>query len=82
MKLKKLMQRVEKFLDGKERARRKQMDSMHEVLDALKQKERTLKTKAKEEKAADARASMEKKRQIVHEQRKKGLIALKALHKA
>ena len=81
MKVKKLLQRVEKFLDAKERARRKQMSSMQEALPALKQKERQLKAKAKAESSADARASMEKKRLIVHQQRKKGLVALKALHK-
>ena len=81
MKLQKLLQRVEKFIDDKELARRKQMDSMHEVLSALKQKERNLKAKAKAENDAGARASIEKKRQVVREQRKKGLTALKGLHK-
>ena len=82
MKLKKLLLQVDKFLDAKERARRKQVSSMHEVLNALKQKERRLKARAKAEKTEDARASIEKKRQVVHQQRKKGLIALKALRKA
>jgi hypothetical protein len=82
MKLKKLLQKLEKFLVAKERARTKQMKSMHEVLNALKQEERRLKARAKAEKAADARASLEKKRDVVHAQRKKGLIALKALQKS
>ncbi len=57
------------------------MDSMHEVLSALKKKERHLKMKVKSEKDADARASIVRKRRIVREQRKKGLTALKGLQK-
>jgi hypothetical protein len=81
MKLKKLLQKVEQFLSAKERARKERMSSMHEVLDALKKKERRLQVRAKAEKNADARASIEKKREVVHAQRKKGLMVLKALQK-
>ena len=81
MKLKKLLQQVDKFLNAEERARKKQMSSMHEVLDALKQKERRLKARVKAQESPDARARLEKKREVVHAQRKKGLIALKALQK-
>jgi hypothetical protein len=82
MKLKKLLQKLETFLDAKERARTKQMNSMHEVLNALKQEERRLKARAKAETVADAKANLENKRDVVHAQRKKGLIALKALQKS
>lgn len=82
MKLKKLLQKVEDFLNAEERARVQQMNSMREVLDALKQKERDLKAQAKDEKDPDERANFEKKREVVHAQRKKGLAALKALHKS
>ena len=82
MKLKKLLQRVEEFLVAKERARREQMSTMHEVLDALKQKERRLKARAKAQTDPKQKAELEKKREVVHAQRKKGLVALKALHKS
>ena len=79
MKRKKLMQRVQGFLDAGERARKKQMSSMHQVLDALKEKERSLKARAKLEKNPGVKEDLENTRKVVHAQRKKGLIALKAL---
>ena len=81
MKRKKLLQRLQGFLDAGERARKKQMSSMHQVLDALKEKERRLKARAKLEKNPGVKKDLESMREVVHAQRKKGLIALKALQK-
>ena len=81
MKRKKLMQRLQELLDAGERARKKQMSSMHQVLDALKEKERRLKARAKLEKNPGVKENLENTRKVVHAQRKKGLIALKALQK-
>lgn len=73
---------MDQFLDAKERERKEQMNAMREVLDALKEKEWRLQARALARKNPESTARVEKKRELGHAQRKKGLRALRALRDA
>ena len=81
MKLKHLLERVEKFLDAEERERRGQRERMKKVLHDLKRKERKLRAAVEAESDTTEREALEGRLLVVHAQRRKGVAALKALKK-
>jgi hypothetical protein len=79
MKVRKLLRKLDDFLDAKKRERRAQMDSMRKVLKTLKKKERDLRERLQGESDGATRAKLERKLGVIHAQRKKGVQALREL---
>ena len=71
--------KIKAFFDSDLRDVQRQADSLRAVLDKLKQKESSLKSKLQTEHDVDVRAKLEKKLKLVHSQRKKGVLLLKSL---
>ncbi|MCP5149190.1 MAG: hypothetical protein H6983_11890 [Ectothiorhodospiraceae bacterium] len=79
MKLKRLLARLEEFLNARERDRRAEKAEIRKVLKRLKRKEHKLRAEAEAESDAEARSGLESRIAVAHAQRRKGLAALKAL---
>jgi 16S rRNA C1402 (ribose-2'-O) methylase RsmI len=76
---KKLLQKLSEFFDMDVRARDKRKEELNDLLSRLKQKEVALKKELEKETDEDRKAKLEQKIDVVHTQRKKGLVMLKEL---
>lgn len=79
MKLKRLVKRLEAFLDADSRGRREHRDDMKKLLKKMKLKEKSLAEKALGEFDEERLRRLRKEIEMVHAQRKKGVDALKKL---
>ncbi len=77
MKTKKLIERVRALFDADLRDNLKTQRSLHEVLEALRAKEKKLQTNLLSEQRPEKRDKIQLKIDLVHSQRKKGLALLK-----
>ena len=80
MKTKKLLDKIRAFFDSDLRDVQREVDSLKEVLDKLKKKETALKARLEQEHDVKDRNKLEKKINLVHSQRKKGLELLRSLN--
>lgn len=79
MKAKKLLRKLDDFLDAKRRRQRSQADAIRKVLHDLKKKERRLKLEFTDAADKSERRALRKRIDVVHAQRKKGLQTLRDL---
>ncbi|MEP0203181.1 MAG: hypothetical protein ABJ084_02460 [Halioglobus sp.] len=79
MKMRKILQKVQDFLDADSRSQQQQMDSISEVLEKLKGKEKKLQDELAQALEAEEKNTLERKIAVCHAQRKKGLAILKQL---
>ncbi len=79
MKLKKLIRKLENYLDADARERKEHRDEMKTLLQKMKTKEKNLAAKALVEFDENRLATLRKQIDMVHAQRKKGISALKEL---
>ena len=79
MKLKKLIRKLEDYLDADSRERKEHRDEMKTLLQKMKTKEKNLAAKALVEFDENKLATLRKQIDMVHAQRKKGISALKEL---
>jgi hypothetical protein len=77
MKTRKLLSKLTEFISADHRAQIKHINSVKDVLEELKNKERKLKEKLKDEKNPEKREEIESKLRVIHAQRKKGITILK-----
>ncbi|MEH6624934.1 MAG: hypothetical protein V7739_00680 [Motiliproteus sp.] len=77
MKTKKLIALVKGFFDDEQRTSEKKREALKEVLEKLKLKEKTLISRLEQIQDDSERADLEKKINLIHSQRKKGLKLLK-----
>ncbi|MEH6811065.1 MAG: hypothetical protein V7677_00910 [Motiliproteus sp.] len=77
MKTKKLIALVKGFFDDEQRTSEKKREALKEVLEKLKLKEKTLISRLEKIQDDSERADLEKKINLIHSQRKKGLKLLK-----
>jgi DNA repair exonuclease SbcCD ATPase subunit len=83
MKLKKLMESLNEFLDADRKTQLKEINSIRKVLKELKKKERKLKEELKKlsAKQEDEKDELQIKLDVIYAQRKKGLERVKELKK-
>jgi hypothetical protein len=74
---KKLLKKLADFFDLDERARQKRKDELNELLARLKTKEEELKLEREMETDEKLQRELDKKIDLVHSQRKKGISLLK-----
>ncbi|MEP4485282.1 MAG: hypothetical protein ABJ013_06625 [Halioglobus sp.] len=79
MKMRKILQKVQDFLDADSRSQQQQMDSISEVLEKLKEKEKKLQNELAQALGTEEKNKLERKIAVCHAQRKKGLAILKQL---
>ena len=79
MKMRKILQKVQDFLDADSRSQQQQKDSISEVLEKLKEKEKKLQDELEHAVDAQEKDKLERKITVCHAQRKKGLAILKQL---
>jgi hypothetical protein len=79
MKSQQLLKQLGDFLDMGAKKRRKKMKELKELLKALKQKEKKLIANCNKEPKGRNRKMINREIAVLHEQRKKGLKALKRL---
>ena len=79
MKMRKILQKVQDFLDADSRSQQQQKDSISEVLEKLKEKEKKLQDELAQCEDSNERDKLERKVAVCHAQRKKGLAILKQL---
>lgn len=79
MKLKKLVRKLEEFLDADSRERKEHREEMKTLLQKMKLKEKRLAEKALAEFDEERLQRLRKEIEMVHAQRKKGISALKEL---
>ncbi len=79
MKLKKLIRKLEDYLDADSRERKEHRDEMKTLLQKMKVKEKNLAAKALVEFDEKKLETLRKQIDMVHAQRKKGISALKEL---
>ncbi len=77
---KKLLNKLADFFDMDARARKKRKDELNELLSRLKTKEEELKTERDLEIDEDQLRHLDKKIDLVHSQRKKGISLLKEIN--
>jgi hypothetical protein len=77
---KKLLKKLTDFFDLDVRARQKRKDELNELLSRLKIKEEELKTERDLETDEKQKSDLDKKIDLVHSQRKKGITLLKELN--
>jgi hypothetical protein len=77
---KKLLKKLTDFFDLDVRARQKRKDELNELLSRLKIKEEELKTERDLETDEKQKSHLDKKIDLVHSQRKKGITLLKELN--
>jgi hypothetical protein len=77
---KKLLNKLADFFDMDARARQKRKDELNELLSRLKTKEEELKTERDLEIDEDQLRHLDKKIDLVHSQRKKGISLLKEIN--
>lgn len=82
MKLKKLMERLTRFLDADSSTQKEEIKSIRKVLKELKQKERSLAEKLEKKPKRDDADELQIKLDVIYAQRKKGLERVKALKSA
>ena len=80
MKLKKLVRKLEEFLDADARERLKHREDMKTLLRKMKVKEKNLAAKALVEFDQGKLERLRKEIDLVHAQRKKGISALKEMY--
>lgn len=81
MKLKKLLEKVERFLSADRDTQAAERRSVRELLQKLKDKERSLRKQLDEAGDSEARDSLKTRLAVVHAQRKKGVDRIRALRK-
>jgi len=79
MKLRKLVRKLDDFLDADARERKEHRDEMKALLRKMKDKEKSLSARALAEFDENKRSALRKQIEMVHAQRKKGIDALKKL---
>lgn len=79
MKMRKILQKVQDFLDADSRSQQQQMDSISEVLEKLRRKEKKLQGQLGRALETEEKNKLERKIAVCHAQRKKGLAILKQL---
>lgn len=72
-----LLDRLSSYLDLSAKHRRKKAEELEKIIGKLKKKEKALLAEAKNADKGKKRDMLEKRAQILHAQRKKGLKALK-----
>ena len=72
---------VQELLDADKKKQRDQIKCLKELLEKLKKKQRTLKTKLEQERDDATRKRLRKNLDIIFAQRKKGVATLKSLNK-
>lgn len=72
-----LLKRVSDYLDLSAKHRKKKADELEKIIGKLKKKEKALLAEAKKTDKGKKRDMLEKRAEILHAQRKKGLKALK-----
>ncbi len=77
---KKLLKRLTEFFDMNARDRNQKKEELNDLLSRLKLKETELKTALENESDEEQKISIAQKIDVVHSQRKKGVIMLKELH--
>ncbi len=77
MKTKKLIAMVKGFFDDDQRNSDKKHQALKEVLEKLRQKEKSFISRLDQTQDEDERERLEKKISLIHSQRKKGLKLLK-----
>jgi hypothetical protein len=77
---KKLLKKLADFFDLDARARQKRKDELNELLSRLKSKEEELKTERDLETDEEQIRHLDKKIDLVHSQRKKGISMLKEIN--
>ena len=77
MKTDKLLERTEEFFSEKKSQQRKRVDSLKELLAALKKKKRKLNAKLKDTDKRSDREHIRKELEVIRVQRRKGLRILK-----
>lgn len=82
MKIKKLLEKAESFLNSDERSRKEKKKSIKRVLNKLRKYENEINDQLDNESDDEARKLLQKKIALAHAQRKKGLDLLKQLKKA
>lgn len=73
MKAKKLLARLNAFMDADLRTQQEEMKSIRKVLKELKEKERKLQKKIEKPEAAEAREALQLQLDVIYAQRRKGL---------
>ncbi len=76
---KKLLKKLAEFFDLDARARQKRKDELNELLARLKSKEEELKLERELETDEEVARDLDKKIDLVHSQRKKGISLLKEI---
>ena len=79
MKMRKILQKVQDFLDADSRSQQQQKDSISEVLEKLKGKEKKLQSELEHSVDTEEKDKLERKIAVCHAQRKKGLAILKQM---
>ena len=79
MKMRKILQKVQDFLDADSRSQQQQKDSISEVLEKLKGKEKKLQGELEHSVDTEEKDKLERKIAVCHAQRKKGLAILKQM---
>lgn len=82
MKIKKLMERLTRFLDADTKTQTDEIRSIRKVLKALKEKERKLREKLERGVEAEAAEELQIKLDVIYAQRRKGLERVQALREA
>jgi hypothetical protein len=77
---KKLLKKLAEFFDMDARHRQKRKDELNELLSRLKSKEEELKTERELETDEKQMRDLDKKIDLVHSQRKKGISVLKEIN--
>jgi len=79
MKMRKILRKVQDFLDADSRSQQQQKDSIGEVLEKLKTKEKKLQHELVTSESTCEKDKLERKIAVCHAQRKKGLAILKQM---
>lgn len=79
MKMRKILEKVQDFLDADSRSQQQQKDSISEVLEKLKEKEKKLQNELEHSVDRQEKDKLERKIAVCHAQRKKGLAILKEM---
>jgi ADP-dependent phosphofructokinase/glucokinase len=79
MKSKKLLGRLSEFLNADEKTQKQEIKSARNVLKALKDKEKELKSRLEHSTDADETAALQTKLDVIYAQRSKGVELLKRL---
>ena len=79
MKMRRILEKVQAFLDADSHSQLKQKESISEVLEKLRDKEKELHRELELCTDAEKRKKLQRKLSVCHAQRKKGLTILKEL---